>query len=257
MPGRPLKRKITEAREQAERQGRDPDQAERDLRQKLGMSPMDDLDRQQREEKAPLAVDEPTIPADLDDANIGPDGKPMSERERLKRDAAIIQLLNRGISPESAGAQFGLSGSRVRRLKKEWMTTAPDQQDLDPSGLVRDTMANYEAAIEELALVAARSGHGPTKVAAIRVRLEALRGRMELLQSVGVVPHDLGQIRVLDDAQFVARQIADVFERFGVSDEVTDAVLDVIEGRQPQLPPGDVVDAEVVEETTNGSNGHP
>lgn len=259
MAGRKRLRRVHEARERAIAEGRDPDQAEREVRQQLGMSPMDAEDRRQRQEKGmpehpALGLITPNGGAqdradekddtlremedELSDINLSPAGKPLTDYERVKRDAAIIQLLKRGISREQAGAQFGLSVRQVARIKKKYRSEVPDISELDPGELVRDTLDNYEAAIEELALLAARTDHGPTKVGAVRVRLEALRGRIELLQSVGAVPHDLGQIRVIDDAQLVARQIAEVFERYGVPQDVQMAVVDAIEGRAPALPEG-------------------
>jgi len=268
MPGKKKARQIQEAREKAIARGQDPNQAERKVRQELGMAPMDRVDIKQREKKGqpphpaladdgkPAGADSQEAADELADelADVG-DGKAITSLQKVKRDAAIIQLIKRGISPAQAGAQFGLKPRRVRQIVNEYEHETPDLTELDPGALVRHTLWNYEAAIEELALLASKTDHGPTKVGAIRVRLEALRGRLELLQSVGAVPHDLGQIRVIDDAQATARQILQVFDHYDIPEEVRFAIVDVIEGRTPalngeaeveEIEEGQVEDAEVV-----------
>lgn len=277
MAGRKLLRKIERARARAESRGDDPDQAERDVRQAEKMAPLDQIDKDQRREKGmPIhpsldpkdadgkrkqmdgGMDAPTI---LDDLNMGADGKLLKDAERLKRDAAIIQLLKRGISPEQVGAQFALTARTVRRIKARWREAEPGVAEIDATEIVQATLDNYEAAIEELAIVAARTTNPGAKVGAVKVRLEALRGRIELLQAVGVVPHDLGQLRVIDDAQDVARRIAEVFNAYGISEDAQMAVVDVIEGRAPQIPElvgeaEEVADAEVLDGNNNGGEGH-
>lgn len=263
-----LMRQIQQAREKAIANGKDPNQAERAMRQKLGMAPMDRPDIEQRKKKGKSAhpaldSDQPAgadsqqaakeLADELADVNINGKGSQLTALQIVKRDAAIIQLIKRGISPAQAGAQFGLKARRVQQIIEEYEKEAPDLEELDPGALVRHTLWNYEAAIEELALLASKSDHGPTKVGAIRVRLEALRGRLELLQSVGAVPHDLGQLRVIDDAQATARQILQVFDHYDIPEDVRFAIVDVIEGRTPALNgEAEVEDAVVVEADDKG-----
>lgn len=264
MAGKPKKRQIQEAREAAIAEGGDPDQAEREVRQKLDMAPLDKKDIEQREKQGKsahpaldsgkdLTADMQAIEDEVADLHIDGEGRKMTSLQRVKRDASIIQLIKRGITPDQAGAPFGLTRRQVQRIVRQYENEAPDLSELDPGSLVRQTLWNYEAAIEELALLAAKTDHGPTKVGAIRVRLEALRGRLELLQSVGAVPHDLGQIRVIDDAQATARQILNVFDHYDIPEEVRFAIVDVIEGREPELNGHDgeadeIEDADVVED---------
>lgn len=184
--------------------------------------------------------------------NPGGDGR-LSPLERVRRDAQIITALKRGISGDRVGAQFGLSGRQVRRIRALYRQDQPDLDELEPAEIVKDTLDGYEAAIEELALIASTSNHDPTKVGAIRTRLEAMRGRIELLQSVGVLPHDLGQIRVIDDAQAVVAAILKVFDAYEIPEEVGVTVMDVIEGRTVELPSPPLPDApETADESVNG-----
>jgi hypothetical protein len=76
--------------------------------------------------------------------------------------------------------------------------------------------------------------------------MEAVRGRLELLQAVGVVPQNLGTIRVETDAREIARLIVNVLEAYddgegnwrGGPEDVMDAILSVVDGDdQIQLPP--------------------
>ena len=173
-------------------------------------------------------------------------GERLTPIQRARRDVQIINLLRRGITVERVAAQFALTTRAVRYIRQKYRDEQPDLSELDPTEVVRETLDGYEAAIEELALIAAGAEHDATKVGAIRTRLEAIRGRIEMLQSVGAVPHDLGQIRVIEDVRESARQVIQVFREFNVPEDVQAAVIDALEGRRPALPSGgEVVDGSV------------
>ena len=78
--------------------------------------------------------------------------------------------------------------------------------------------------------ISATTTHAATRVGAIRTRLEALARQTDLLMVVGVLPRDLGRLRVDVDVQVLTTAILDVFNRHGVSVEVTRDLLLVLKG---------------------------
>ena len=183
---------------------------------------------------------------DADDrSRLGPHG---TDEERAARDAVIVAAADRGIRFGTLARQYGLSKRRVIEIVSqqrqqhhvELVSTA------DPMTFIQETLGQFEAGIEELAMLAANATQPSVKVAAIKTRMEAVRGRLELLQAVGVVPQNLGTIRVETDAREIARLIVNVLEAYddgegnwrGGPEDVMDAILSVVDGdNQIQLPP--------------------
>ena len=162
----------------------------------------------------------------------------MSALDKERRNIELVLLARRGVSTDALAVRFDLSPDSVRRIVKAWQDRQPPVQELDASDIVRETLEGYNAAIEELAEYALDQGHGAGKVGAVRVRLEALRGRLELLQSLGVVPLELGTLRLADDWIRVARIVVQVLDAWEVDDRVQMAIIDAVEGRVPELPEG-------------------
>jgi hypothetical protein len=183
---------------------------------------------------------------DADDrSRLGPHG---NDEERAARDAVIVAAADRGIRFGTLARQYGLSKRRIIEIVSQ--QRQQHHVDLvskaDPMTFIQETLGQYEAGIEELAMLAANSAQPSVKVAAIKTRMEAVRGRLELLQAVGVVPQNLGTIRVETDAREIARLIVNVLEAYddgegnwrGGPEDVMDAILSVVDGDdQIQLPP--------------------
>lgn len=159
----------------------------------------------------------------------------MTHRERLARDAQINALIDEGVSPSAAGARFGLRERQVRRIRAE--RRGIQSREFDAKETIEDTLVGYSAAIEELAELSSDAKvQGSVRVAAIRTRLEAMKGRIELLQALGLAPRDLAQVTMEEELRGIGRRIARVLDAFQVSDELAIAMLDVFEGREPSLP---------------------
>ena len=166
-------------------------------------------------------------------------GKAHPTRVRVKRNMELIMLARRGVTPEALAVRFEMSPVTVRRIIKEWRDEQPELGDIEPLEIVEETLQGYTAAIEELAEYALDSGgNTAAKIGAVRVRLEALKGRLELLQGLGVVPHELGTLRLAEDWVRVARLVIQVLEAWGVPEQVQVAIIDAVEGREPELPEG-------------------
>lgn len=192
--------------------------------------------------------------AEPDDAPLTPDpsGK-MTNFQRLQRDSGLVQLMKRGVDSTVAGPMYGLSPRQARRIYKTYVETLEDLNQIDPKEHVEEMLANYDSAISDLALIARDAKNDNARVGATRMRLEAVRGKIELLQSLGLLPKDLGTVTLRDDFVRVVRVILAVLDAFEVDEEVQMAIVDAAEGRKPQLPPGkEIIDVEDTEETDGG-----
>ncbi len=159
----------------------------------------------------------------------------MTRRDRVVRDAQINTLIDDGVPPSAAGARFGLGERQVRRIRAE--RRGIEARGFDARETIEDTLVGYSAAIEELSeLSSDATVQGSVRVAAIRTRLEAMKGRIELLQALGLLPPELEQMTMEERLRTISRQLTRVLDAFNVSDELATAMLDVFEGREPTLP---------------------
>jgi hypothetical protein len=93
------------------------------------------------------------------------------------------------------------------------------------------TLDAFDAAIEDLALLAESTAHDGTKLGAIRARLDAVTSRWELMRAVGVLRANLEQLWLEFDAQRVARRILGVLDNHQIPREVQEEIAQAVEQR--------------------------
>jgi hypothetical protein len=157
----------------------------------------------------------------------------MRADDRARRDAEVVRARARGLGWSRIAEHHGISDRQARRIVADYRDRQPSLDGIDPSDVIRDTLDAYDAVIDELVTFADETQHDASKVGASRQRLDAFKAKVELLQAVGVLPHDLGEVRLVEDAQAVAQTIVTVFERHGIPKEVQEEIAEIIEHEQP------------------------
>lgn len=155
----------------------------------------------------------------------------MTHHERARRNTEIVEARARGLSWPTIAVASGLSERHCRRVVADFRASAPRLHDTDPVEVIEDALHQYRDAAEELALIAGQTGNESVRVGAIKARLDCLRSTTALMQEVGVLPHDLGQLAVeIDVRQMVVRVLA-VFDELDLSVEVQRRLIDAIDPR--------------------------
>jgi hypothetical protein len=98
-----------------------------------------------------------------------------------------------------------------------------------------------ESWTEQLAEVADASGTDTVKIAAINAQLNALTRTAELMQATGILPHDLGTLRLELDVQTLAVRLVTVLTEQGATPEMKRSILETLKAdalQQPQLSNG-------------------
>ena len=171
----------------------------------------------------------------------------MNAREKIDRDNQIVAACMRGLSWTTIAARYELSERQCQQILANYRASHPRLRERDPIEILDDMLDRSEAAQEELALVSATTKQDATRVGAIRTRLNALDAQTNLLILVGVLPRDLGQLRLDLDVQELARKILAVFDEFDVPIEARRALLVVLKSTGIHNP--------AVPDLTSGSNG--
>lgn len=177
----------------------------------------------------------------------------MTTDQRARRNAEVFSARARGLTWPTIASRFGLSERQCRRIFAEHREAIGSLEDLDPTEIVRDTLDAYDAAIEELALLAEGSSHDGARLGAVRGRLDAIRSKWELMQAIGVFPSDLGQLWPEFDAAQVARRIVDVLDNHRISPEVQQEIAQAVEERHAHALPTQSSPAAAITRRSSGS----
>ena len=159
----------------------------------------------------------------------------MNAREKTNRDNEIVAARIRGQSWTTIAANYGLSERQCQQILADYRASHPRLRQRDPIEIVDDTLDHYQGAQEESAEISATRKHDATRVGALRTRLDALGAQANLLRAVGVLPRDLGVLRADIDAQAMAPQANDVFNRLGVSVDARRALFNALSPRKNGL----------------------
>jgi hypothetical protein len=151
-------------------------------------------------------------------------------RDKVVRDAAIVAARSEGLSWEAIAAEHGVSARQCRTIVNEYGKAGITPRLRDPVEVVDQMLERYEDFQERLILIADSATNDSARVGAIRAAIDAMRSQAELMQAIGVLPRDLGQMKVEIDVRHVARAAIDVLDRNGVPVEVQRELIAAVSG---------------------------
>lgn len=177
-----------------------------------------------------------------------PSGKPsMTVAERESRNMEIVTArLGRGLSWATISKTFDLSERNCRRIVTTWKNAQPALKTVDPIKEIEDTLYRLEGAAEEFALIAQTTTNDSARVGAIKARVDTIWKRVELMQASGVLPNDLGTLRVEMDIRAVAQRVLLTIEQLDLDPEGAQKLMSAVTGQ-----PVSIDDARAL---TSGSN---
>lgn len=159
------------------------------------------------------------------------------------RDAELWRGSCRGLLPSTLALTYGISEDHCRRIIREQRAKATVGMSRNPTEVVEDYLLQLDAMIDELAAVSAQN-QGSARVTAISARLTTMKEKRDVLQQVGSLPSDLGQIADQDELVQVAHGIVGILQRAEIPPEVMAEIIELVD---PEADAEDVTDAEVVE----------
>jgi hypothetical protein len=167
--------------------------------------------------------------------------------EQARRNEDIVAARMRGISYRHLARTYGMSKSRVHQIHQEFREEDGTLRNQDPVEVVDEMLEGFQSDIEELVLLGATTQQDSVRVSSITARMAARQKIIDLLQELGVLPKDLGQLSVQLDARMTAMKVLGVLKQHNVPIEVLRDLHDALnEGHGP------IVDAEVLGELEPG-----
>jgi hypothetical protein len=159
----------------------------------------------------------------------------VTSQERADRNHDVVSARARGLSWTEISRRFNITDRQCRRVVAEYRESGPRLHQIDPIETIEDALDHYDSVIEDMAILAESTSHDGTKLGALKGRLEAVRGKLDLMEAVGILPRDLGRLRFEIDVRRFAASVLDVFAQHDVPHGVQKAVIEAIESRQPKL----------------------
>ena len=164
----------------------------------------------------------------------------LTEDERLERNAEIVRDRLRGQGWPYIADKYGLTVTTCQEIYGAWrQQNTSTYVGRDPIAIVHSMLDRLESWVEQLAEVADVSATDTTRIAAINAQLNALTRTAELMQATGILPHDLGTLRLELDVQTLAVKLVTVLTDQGATPEMKRAILEALkpdEVSEPQLP---------------------
>jgi len=150
----------------------------------------------------------------------------MTDQARLMaRNTEIVQARIRGLPWTTIANTYGVSARQCQQILRDYRGTNPTLRTHDPLEIVDDILEGLGGAIEELAIISHTTASDQIRVSAINAKLAAQKQIVAILQTVGVLPNDLGSLRMEVDARMTADRVMTVIEQFNLPHEVTDAMI--------------------------------
>lgn len=163
----------------------------------------------------------------------------LTNADREDRNAELVRDRMRGQSWPYLADKYDLTTDACKRIYGKWREqNAPTYADRDPIAIVHGMLDRLESWVEQLAEVADEAGTESVKIAAINAQLNALTRTAELMQATGILPHDLGTLRIELDIQSLAVRLVTVLTEQGATPEMKKAILEALKTdamRQPAL----------------------
>lgn len=175
--------------------------------------------------------------------------------DQARRNIQIFNWRVRGLTWPEIAERAEVSERRCRMIYSEYCDRDLALREEEPIKIVDELVRGYQAAISDLEKDAEQAPKGsPARIGARNSKIRAMRELAELLQAIGKLPTDLGDLGRLIDGQIVADRVMNVLDRFKgkpVGADFEEAMLDALGGPVKELEAGadeDIVDADVVED---------
>lgn len=152
----------------------------------------------------------------LDDDSEGP----TSSEDRARRNLTIFRLSLRGVDIYDIADTYDLHPKTVQEIINQCKVEGQRLSDTNPLDVIQEWLMKNSAGISQLAAAASgRKTPVAAKINAINSRLAREDRALEVMQAVGLIPTDLGQVRQQLKGVQLATRMLDLLEGEGVLTE--------------------------------------
>lgn len=150
---------------------------------------------------------------------------------KVQRDGRIVADRARGLTWSTIGARHGVSERQARTVWSERLREV-STEPVDVREALKEAVAQLDAAIEDLVLVAEDTKNDAVRLGAIKARLSAMAEKHELMRLSGLLPFDVRAVRTEAELRDINDMIFGLFDKHGLGD---DAKRELEEGLEAGL----------------------
>lgn len=148
----------------------------------------------------------------------------------LMRDLLAYELHCQGMSDERISAQDGRSITQIKTvIEKQAKSGTEALMEMAPLKVVESMLRRSQTAWKMAAATAAHAENDGMRIGAIRTMMDADQRVLEILQSTGHLPRELGTLRHLVDVRSIAIQMIDAVRGLETGERTPAEVRQVFE----------------------------
>jgi hypothetical protein len=139
----------------------------------------------------------------------------LTSHEKVRRDADVVTDRARGLAWTTIAARHELTERQCRNIWNERLREV-SLEPVDVRFYLGESIAQLDAAIEELALLAETTANDPVRLGAVKARLDALGSKFELMRLSGLLPFDARAVRTEAQLREICAMVLELFDRYEV-----------------------------------------
>lgn len=157
----------------------------------------------------------------------------MSADEKVNRDRELVRFRLSGASWKQVSEKFEITERQGRNILEDYkLRSKPVLRDADPAEMVWESVERYEGMYETLGQTALAADNDRSRIAAVNGMMTALSKRDELLQASGILPRNLGRLKIDHDVRFIVQSVIKVLNDDGVPETTQRRLLELLRTAQ-------------------------
>jgi hypothetical protein len=173
--------------------------------------------------------------------------KNLTSMERVERDQALVayRLRNPSKNMHLVGQYFGITGRGANKVWARWKNIDRSyMQQENPVDVIHEHIAGFKELREDAARLA-MSKYDAVALGALRLIADLRSREIALRQETGLLPHDLGTVKLELDLRFLMEKVIEVLERNQVPREEIAELIAVLDG---EVTASSIIEAAPVDE---------
>lgn len=166
---------------------------------------------------------------------VQPGKKELLAWQIARRNQLLLEDKARGRSDDTLAKTYKITPRMVRNIWADWRDIEqPKLKGIDPIDIVFEKVQRYSAWIEQLAeVVADVDTPEAVRVSAIKAQGNLDSKQTDILQATGLLPKNLGRLKVDLDLRFIAIKLVEAMEAEGISTATQRRLMEVLRPASP------------------------
>jgi hypothetical protein len=155
--------------------------------------------------------------------------------EIAERERALVHDRLVGMSWEKLAIKHGIGERQARRWFQHWKERPKTDEQQDPIEYVFEELTRLEALFQGQGAIATSDDTSASeRINAMKAMADLIKQMVELRQEAGLLPRNLGKLRVELDIRWMTTQIVALFDKYGLPSEAKRELVGLLRTTGPQ-----------------------